>query len=55
MVRLWDAQTGQELQTLAGQARPGFLSFSPDGYRLACSGSGDSIYIYDATPLPEKP
>ena len=40
-VKLWDAQTGQELRTLKGHtAKVVSVAFSPDGKRLA-SGSGD--------------
>jgi WD40 repeat protein len=55
-VKVWDAQTGQELLTLkvpTGGARNS-VAFSPDGKRLARAG-GSTVTIWDATPLPEKP
>ena len=58
-VKVWDAQTGQELLTLKGHAweesmAGGGVAFSPDGHRLA-SGAGDgTVKIWDATPLPGK-
>jgi WD40 repeat protein len=51
-VKVWDAQTGQELLTFKGSH--GWVRFSPDGHRLA-SGGGERVTIWDATPLPEKP
>jgi WD40 repeat protein len=54
-VKVWEAQTGQELLALKGHRHPVFsVVFSPDGQRLA-SASEDAIKIWDATPLPEKP
>jgi WD40 repeat protein/serine/threonine protein kinase len=47
-LKVWDAQTGQELLTLPGG--PLSVTFSPDGHVLA-----SGVKIYDATPLPEKP
>jgi serine/threonine protein kinase len=46
-LKVWDAQTGQELFTLKGNA--GGVAWSPDGKRLA-SGSSDSktIKVWDA-------
>ena len=34
-VKVWDAQTGQELLTLKGTAGDDSVAFSPDGKRLA--------------------
>jgi eukaryotic-like serine/threonine-protein kinase len=51
-VKVWDAQTGQELFTLTlneDTGRVHSLAFSPDGKRLA-----SNVMIWDATPLPEK-
>jgi WD40 repeat protein len=47
-VRVWDAQTGQQLLVLKGWGF--YLAFSRDGHWLAGYGQ-----LWDATPLPEKP
>ena len=49
-VKLWDAQTGQEMRTLKGHtAMVVSVAFSPDGKRLA-SGSGDDTNRYPPRP-----
>jgi WD40 repeat protein len=53
-VKVWDAQTGQELLTIQGGTFGHQVAFTPDGQRLA-SNAGGTVKIYDATPLPEKP
>jgi serine/threonine protein kinase len=50
-VRVWDAQTGQELLTFKDHGQR--VVFSPDGQRLAISNFY-GVKIWDATPLPEK-
>jgi len=52
-VKVWDAQTGQELISFKGAGRD--VAFSPDGHRLAGVMSDSRLIIWDATPLPEKP
>jgi WD40 repeat protein len=55
-VKVWDAQTGQELLTLKGHdGQVNSVAFSPDGHRLASGSQDGTVKIYDATPLPEKP
>jgi WD40 repeat protein len=51
-VKVWDAETGQEVLSLKGGGSD--VAFSPDGKRLA-AGSLGGVAIWDATPLPEKP
>ena len=53
-VKIWDAQTGQELITLKGGGFGHRVIFSPDSCRLASIYDG-VVRLYDATPLPEKP
>jgi WD40 repeat protein len=61
-VKVWDAQTGQELLTFQGGGIGSSVAFSPDGHRLASAAGippratpGNTVTIYDATPLPQKP
>jgi WD40 repeat protein len=55
-LKVWDAQTGQELLTLQGHSgTANGVAFSPDGHRLAGGPVGGTVKIYDATPLPAKP
>jgi WD40 repeat protein len=59
-VKVWDAQTGQELLTLDGRSGPcNDMALSPDGHRLVGQAKGQDgaarIKIWDATPLPENP
>jgi WD40 repeat protein len=53
-VKLWDAQTGQELLNLKVGGHVNSLAFSPDGHWLA-GDPGGTVTIWDATPLPQKP
>jgi serine/threonine protein kinase len=53
-VKVWDAQTGQELLALK-HSGVNSVAFSPDGKRLAGSGPDGRVTIWDATPLPAKP
>jgi WD40 repeat protein len=52
-LKLWDAETGEELLTFDKVGSRG-VAFSPDGHRLVSAGP-EGLKIYDATPLPEKP
>jgi WD40 repeat protein/serine/threonine protein kinase len=58
LVKLWDAQTGQDLLILRGAPQrhrdPAFnprLAFSPDGLRLAASNWDESISVWEAEPV----
>jgi WD40 repeat protein len=54
-LKLWDAQTGQELFFLK-QQDAWLVAFSSDGHKLAAVfGYEARVTIYDAMPLPEKP
>jgi WD40 repeat protein len=47
-IKIWNAETGKELQTLTGHRYDvSSVSFSPDGKKIA-SGGSDSIKIWDA-------
>jgi WD40 repeat protein len=55
LVKLWDAETGQEVLTLRGAPQrhydPGFnprLLFSPDGRRLVATNWDESISVWEA-------
>ncbi|HLJ94306.1 MAG TPA: hypothetical protein VKU02_14050 [Gemmataceae bacterium] len=52
-LKVWDAQTGQELLTLKGGGRS--VIFRPNGHHLASATDDGPVMIWDATPLPEKP
>jgi eukaryotic-like serine/threonine-protein kinase len=65
-IKVWDAQTGQETLTLKGHTgrsvafipagRVESVAFSPDGKRLASSGSQDgAIKVWDADRAAEFP
>jgi len=46
-IRLWDSNTGQQINKLVGLISPAFtVSWNPDGSRLASSG-GNTILIWD--------
>jgi WD40 repeat protein len=58
-VKVWDAQSGQELLTFRGADERFFnfnsVAFTPDGRRLVVGREENgTVKIYDATPLPEK-
>jgi WD40 repeat protein len=57
VVKVWDAETGNELQTVKGQVRAGFAgSFSTDGRRFAVSSLSpeNTVEVWDLTG-GEKP
>jgi WD40 repeat protein len=55
-VKVWDAQTGQELLSVEGHSgQSNGVAFSPNGHWLAPGAADGTVKIYDATPLPEKP
>ena len=47
--KIWDANTGQCLQTLEGHIKPVWsVAFSPDGTKIISSSLDDNIKIWDA-------
>jgi WD40 repeat protein len=56
-VKVWDAQSGQELFTFRGEHNEIFnsVAFTPDGHRLVIGTEDGTVRIYDATPLLQKP
>jgi tetratricopeptide (TPR) repeat protein len=53
-VKLWDVAGSQPLLTLQGPAdivlNRGSRTFSPDGYRLAATGTGSPVVLWDGSP-----
>jgi RNA polymerase sigma factor (sigma-70 family) len=47
-VVVWDVGTGQERYRRPGEAWSGACAFSPDGTRLAASGSANDLTLWDA-------
>lgn len=49
-VKVWDAQSGQEIQSLNDSERPlNSLAFSPAGPHLAAGGDDGFLYVWDVT------
>src|SRR5262245_54635162 len=54
-VKVWDAQTGQELLSFPGGGLYHKVVFSPNGHWLASYEWWGTVKIYDGTPRPQKP
>jgi len=53
VVKIWDAETGDELLTLRGAGGPLFLD--PSGERLIGTSSDGRLRVWDGRPLPPAP
>jgi WD40 repeat protein len=48
-ITFWSTESGQLVFTLAGhKGNVHSLAFSPDGQRLACTGNGGAVYVWDS-------
>jgi WD40 repeat protein len=55
-VTLWEVSNGVEVLTLRAAAGPLLgVAFSPDGTHLAAAGPGETVSVWDATPLEVAP
>jgi WD40 repeat protein len=53
--RVWDAATGQHVQTIASQSQRAWcVAFSPDGTRLATSGFNGTASVWDLATGRER-
>jgi WD40 repeat protein/tRNA A-37 threonylcarbamoyl transferase component Bud32 len=53
LVTIRDAQTGNAVRSLPGEAAPLGLAFSPDGTQLAVGEEGHVLRVWDLTPGPK--
>jgi WD40 repeat protein len=51
-LKVWDAETGQEMLTLEGHSDwVRSVSFSPDGRRIVSGSDDNTLKVWDARPL----
>ena len=55
-LKVWDAETGQELLTLKGHSDwVRSVSFSPDGKRIVSGSDDNTLKVWDARRLEKSP
>jgi WD40 repeat protein len=55
-LKVWDAETGQEMLTLKGHSDPVYsVAFSSDGKRIVSGSDDNTLKVWDGRPLEKPP